>query len=321
MQRATTFTRSNSSLKHSSSIQLPNLVLAGAPKCGTSSLFNWLAAHPEVSGSMPKETFYFMDEDHPLTRPEANYHTHGLDCYQFFPEQSSAKILVEATTHYIYQQTALNFFAACDSQPYLIFILRKPSTRIFSSFSYTQNNLARLDQTISFAHFTDLLLNHKIDQIQENFHGDQSFFVLQHDLLYSQYYDFLIRWAERFSPNRFKIILFEQLKTDPKAVVTSIAQDLGIDTNFYSSFNFQQKNQTLTIRNTWLHRSLRQFAPSLPSTKLKTSLKSLYFHLQRQPIPTKSANYEALERLDRYFEPYNQKLEQEFNLDLSAWRK
>jgi len=41
----------------------PNLVIAGAPKSGTSSLFFWLAAHPEVCGSQKKETYFLADKD------------------------------------------------------------------------------------------------------------------------------------------------------------------------------------------------------------------------------------------------------------------
>ena len=31
-------------------MKLPNLIIAGVPKAGTSSLFRWLASHPEVYG-------------------------------------------------------------------------------------------------------------------------------------------------------------------------------------------------------------------------------------------------------------------------------
>ncbi|MGL6342534.1 MAG: sulfotransferase, partial [Waterburya sp.] len=67
-------------------MKLPNLIIAGAPKAGSSSLFHWIAAHPEVYGAPCKETFYFIDRDSSLFRPEANYNLHGLDLYEsFFP--------------------------------------------------------------------------------------------------------------------------------------------------------------------------------------------------------------------------------------------
>ena len=45
---------------------LPNVVIAGAPKCGTTSLFAWLADHPDVCGSNVKEARYFLDPGDPL---------------------------------------------------------------------------------------------------------------------------------------------------------------------------------------------------------------------------------------------------------------
>ena len=41
----------------------PNLVIAGAPRCGTSSLFRWLADHPNVCTSAATETRYLLDAD------------------------------------------------------------------------------------------------------------------------------------------------------------------------------------------------------------------------------------------------------------------
>jgi hypothetical protein len=63
---------------------LPNLIIGGAPKCGTSSLFQWLADHPEVCGSRVKEIFYLMDRDHPLLKAESNFHNHGLCGYESY---------------------------------------------------------------------------------------------------------------------------------------------------------------------------------------------------------------------------------------------
>jgi hypothetical protein len=38
---------------------LPDFLIIGAMKCGTTSLFNYLCSHPRIIGSVPKEIFYF----------------------------------------------------------------------------------------------------------------------------------------------------------------------------------------------------------------------------------------------------------------------
>ena len=59
---------------------LPNVIIAGAPKCGTSSLYFWLSAHPEVKASMVKETFFFADEVNRFNK-NANIIEHSLADY------------------------------------------------------------------------------------------------------------------------------------------------------------------------------------------------------------------------------------------------
>lgn len=302
-------------------MRLPNVILAGVPKCGTSSLFSWLVAHPEVCGSSPKETFYFMDANNPLLNSTANYHHYGLDRYASFFQDCSpqAKILLEATTHYIYQETALDFFAACQPQPYIVFVLRKPSEQIFSSFSYTQNNLARLEKDISFGQFADLLLQGKVEQLEDRCHSKQSFFVLKNQLLYGRYYDFIARWVERFPPDRLRILLFEQMKTDPRATLRCLARDLGIDPDFYNRFDFQKKNKTVAIKNSFIHRKLLKVAPYLPAGAFKAALKSFYFSMQLKNSSAPSPDPKSLRRLDDYFVPYNRQLAQVFDLNLDCW--
>src|ERR687898_136777 len=41
---------------------LPNLVVLGAQKCGTSGLHFYLDLHPEIAMSMPKELNFFIEE-------------------------------------------------------------------------------------------------------------------------------------------------------------------------------------------------------------------------------------------------------------------
>ena len=45
---------------------VPNLMIAGAPKCGTTSLHHYLADHPSVCASIEQESRFLMDEAYPL---------------------------------------------------------------------------------------------------------------------------------------------------------------------------------------------------------------------------------------------------------------
>lgn len=69
---------------------LPNLIVIGAQKCGTSVLHYYLSLHPEVSMSKPKELNFFIEE--------RNW-SRGLDWYRghFDPE---ARVRGEASPNY-----------------------------------------------------------------------------------------------------------------------------------------------------------------------------------------------------------------------------
>jgi Sulfotransferase domain len=302
-------------------MRLPNLIVAGTSKAGSSSLFYWLEAHPEVYGAASKETFYFMDSDSTLFKPEASYHLHGLDGYQaFFPNcPEEAKIVVEATPHYIYQKTALDFFASCDPQPHIIFLLRKPSKRIFSDFSFTQNYLGYLDSRLTFNRVTDLLLNDGRDRLEDLGYSNQDFLKqwLEDQLPNNRYYEVINRWAKHFPPEKIQILLFEKMVANPVETLCSVSERLGIDANFYREFHFEKRTQTMAIKNKLVHQLLLKFAPYLSTSKLRSTLKSMYFKLNSSAV--KPAELESLRRLDDYFRPHNQLLAEAFNLNLDCW--
>src|SRR5437870_3389808 len=118
---------------------MANAFIGGAPRCGTSALFHWLRAHPDVCAAQPKEPFYFLDAGHPFL-PRVSYHSHGFAGYvRYFAHWSRAtppRVVCEASTHYLYSETALDVLTHADPVPRVLFVLRRPAQRVYSSFQY-----------------------------------------------------------------------------------------------------------------------------------------------------------------------------------------
>ena len=304
-------------------MRLPNLVIIGAPKAGTSSFFRWLSDHPQASGSSVKETFYLMDPGHPLLNPKTNYHSGGLSGYETFFTAAGIQheIVFEATTHYLYQDTALQVLREITPRPQIVVLLRRPTERVYSSYQYTRNNLAAFKEDLSFSRLLKMIESEPMGEFAERFCNVASGYVLKHDIQYSQYIDYLSKWIVSFGRENVHIFLFEELSRSPGSLMRSFARRVGIDPSFYNHYDFERRNETLPIRNHVQHRMARKVARLIPAGWQKTFLKWCYLRIQSAP-KTAFTNADAREfaRLKRHFQPYNERLSQEVGVPLEAWQ-
>lgn len=298
---------------------LPNAVLAGAPKCGTSSLFRWLTDHPEVCGSSVKETRFLLDPEDCLFQKDSNVHEHGLGEYERYFDgcaDDRAKVVLEATPAYLYQRTAPAVLSALDPQPELLFVFRRPSERAYSQFRYLQGR-ARIDPRIGFRRFVELV---REESPRVPTHGHANF-----ALAFGKYSDYLPTWLERFPPERFHFFLFEDLRNDPVSFVEAVAARLGLEPSFYDGYAPPTENRSSRVRSAWLHRARRRAGRHVPRRtreRLKAVTAGAYALVNVESSGSRRTSDEAdvLTELDAEFEPYNERLAALTGLDLAAWR-
>ncbi|WP_330203113.1 sulfotransferase domain-containing protein [Cyanobacterium sp. DS4] len=301
-------------------MKLPNLIIGGAPKCATSSIFNWLVDHPDVCGSNPKETFFLMDQDHPLCIPNNNYHDCGLKGYEKYFHNASKNYICDATTHYLYQQTAVKILSELPSIPNVIFVLRKPSQRVYSSYQFTRNNRARLNENLTFSEYVKLIQTKTLEEFRMYCNHMGSSYVLYNDINYSCYVNYLKKWIDVFPSQNLHILLFEDLIQDPRRFMKSLCHKIGIYSDFYDSYSFEHKNKTYRVKNLSLHRQVQNLSRFVPST-FKELARNVYISIQTTQTNSKQKDEDkqTLTELDSYFEPFNRELAKCFNLNLSSW--
>ncbi|WP_420126697.1 sulfotransferase domain-containing protein [Longimicrobium sp.] len=304
-------------------MRLPDLVIAGAPKCGTSSLFRWLAAHPAVRGSSVKETYFLLDRGHPLQDPARNVHDHGLAAYaSFFPDAAGddpSALLLEGTTHYLYQQTAPHVLGGMDRPPHVIFLLREPAERVYSSYRYTRNNLGVLRPGATFRDFLGLGEGGDASALTDPRWGGKVD-IWRNDVGYSRYAEHLARWAEVFPRERMHVFLAENLWRDPRALLRGLAQRVGIDPAFYDDFAFARHNESYAVRSPALHRLARRAGAVLPRGGLRALLRKGYMGVLASGRAERTDDdAAALRELRASYAPHNARLAREWGLDLGAW--
>ena len=297
--------------------ELPlDLALIGVPKAGTSSIFGALEKHPEVRGTRPKETFFFLDEEHPLHGSAgANVQAGGTnalaDLYRDDRRQSQS-VRMEGTTQHVYAQTALRHFRDA-AHVKLVLALREPAARIRSLYRYVAEHQCNLEG-VSFPVYVDQLVAGRMEAIRDHFLNHSAFLALRDALTHSDYGYWLDQWYPALEQGRLYIVLFEAYQSQPEASLKALARWLGIDPSFYDGFRPEHANPTHSNRFRSIHRFVRPRAARLPDTLKPGWLVGLYRRLQAAPPRRDSDEEQAMARLRHHFAPMTERLRQEYGL-------
>ena len=282
---------------------LPNFIIGGVIKGGTTSLNNYLKQHPEVFMSRFKEPRYFAFE------PDNPDHVEGrglrfpirtLEEYAaLFEETTDEKAIGEVSPHYLRSPQAPQLIKVTIPEVRLIFSLRDPVKRAYSSY-WHKVRLGIEERPVEEA-------------LMEN---DQA---VQHGL----YHQSLLNWYSRFGSQQIKIIIFEELVRDPATVYIDICRYLGIDDTFVPDFVVRNKGGTM--KNHGLGRlyerikthPMRQVIDPLIPNRLRQTMITTRDKNLVDPPPMPAA---IAERLHEFYRPDIDALEVLINRDLSAWK-
>lgn len=108
----------------------PNTFIVGAPKCGTTALCSYLAQHPNVFMSDPKEPHYFAHEE----MPRRTHYYNDLQSYlalftKATPEHS---IIAEGSVWYLFSEYGIRKIFDFNPNAKLIVMLRRPDEMVHS---------------------------------------------------------------------------------------------------------------------------------------------------------------------------------------------
>ncbi len=158
---------------------LPNLIVIGAQKCGTSVLHYYLSLHPEVSMSRPKELNFFIEE--------RNW-PRGVDWYrtQF---DADARVRGEASPNYTafpQHQGVPERMASVVPDAKLIYMVRDPIDRIAAHWVHNyakRREKGTLAETLSHPNTSYLQRSRYATQLQQflNHYPRESIMILDQE--------------------------------------------------------------------------------------------------------------------------------------------
>jgi hypothetical protein len=190
---------------------LPNLVIAGAQKSGTTSLHHLLAGHPDVFfPEEPQEIQYFaVEEDF----------ARGLDWYAgLFARWAGERWIGQTSPLYMFQPLVPERMAAVLPDARVVFILRDPVKRAYSHYWHE----------VRYG-FEDHSFEEALELEPERLRGG---FLARRHFSYAargRYAEQLARFAACFPRPSLLVLLHEELQADPKVVLERCAAFLGVD--------------------------------------------------------------------------------------------
>lgn len=284
----------------SSPRRAPNLIMPGIGKCGTSTLHDILVQHPEITGGVEKELRFLVDAEYDPGQPE-NIHSLGLNGWMTrYPDggRGAFRYWLDASPQYQAQAIAREVIAELPDPPRLIFIVRKPSRRLFSVYQYFRHHIGAIPHITSFAQFLDearspenspIACRHLMDNVMAD----------------TRYDEVLERWSGVVPSGHVWLTSLEALSMDRESVLTELAQWLGIDAAPLIGPAPVRSNPTIRVRNHNLMAAGGWLASRLPNAfpirKAKDWGRNL---LIGKVLPTEMAeNAALLAELDREFAP------------------
>ncbi|GGL07950.1 sulfotransferase family protein [Mangrovihabitans endophyticus] len=170
---------------------LPEFLIIGAQRCGTTSLYHYLSAHPDVRAATGKELQYF-----------SLHHRRGLRWYRaHFPVRPPHVRAFEASPYYLFDPDVPARAAAALPQARFVALVRDPVERAYSHYLHAR---ARGFEPLSFADALDA----EPDRMRRGLRREFSYVAR------GRYAEQLRRWHAHVGAERVLVVRTQELTAD-----------------------------------------------------------------------------------------------------------
>jgi Sulfotransferase domain len=295
-----------------------NLFIIGAPKSGTTSLYEYLKQHPDVFMCVPKEPHYFSTDFADLSIVD-NLSEYS-DLFKKCPD--NIRVLGEASAWYLYSKTAIKNIYKYNDNAKIIVVIRNPIEVLKSLHSNYLFNYYE-DQG-SFNDAWNLQEVRKAGEQIPKYCKEPK--LLQYKAVTS-FGTQLQDLYSIFPENQIKCILFDDFIANTQSVYESILEFLDLNTNH--KIDFKKNNSSKSHRIEFINRYLLNPPGGIKFIwkKIKKIFgNEIVKHVDKIILlNTKEANHQNIddESYSGYIDEYDddiKKIELLLGRDLSSWR-
>jgi hypothetical protein len=277
---------------------LPNLIIGGAQKCGTTSLHRLVESHTDVFFPTGKQEIHFFDFKHEYRK--------GIESFaRRFDQWGGQSVVAQTSPLYLYLPEVPPRIHAALPGVKLIFILRSPTDRAYSHYWH------EVRSGWEWCSFEDAL-DREPDRIATGFDGQRHYSYVDR----GRYAQQLSRYAQHFSPNQMLILSQDDLRDDLSNVCRQVETFLGIGGGRFrmDALRSSHHNACRLPRIRAIQRLVRPLRQKMPRLGYLVDR----INLRKKKYPPMSAA--TRRRLTEAFEPDLDELESRWQIDTSNWR-
>ena len=218
---------------------LPDFIIIGESKCGTTSLYNYMIQHPAIKPALTKEINFF---NWSYDKPQNWYSAH-------FPTKLKKKISKnvfkkpfltgEATPLYLFNSQVPKRMFKIIPNVKIITVLRNPIDRAYSHYHDLGVRLGKEKRTFDDAIQSELKILEEKNYVVTDYDGDFTDRLYQY-VTRGIYLDHLKIWMETFPKKQFLILKTEDLENNPSEILSDVFEFLSLPS--YDKVNFEKKH-------------------------------------------------------------------------------
>ena len=218
---------------------LPDFIIIGESKCGTTSLYNYMIQHPAIKPALTKEINFF---NWSYDKPQNWYNAH-------FPTKFKKKfsknvfkkpfLTGEATPLYLFNSQVPKRMFKIIPNVKIIIVLRNPIDRAYSHYHDLGVRLGGEKRTFGDAIRSELKILEEKNYVITDYDGNFTDRLYQY-VVRGIYLDHLKIWMDVYPVKQFLILKTEELEKNPSEILDSVFKFLSIPD--YDKINFEKKH-------------------------------------------------------------------------------
>jgi hypothetical protein len=301
-------------------VSRPSFFLLGATKAGTTSLHYYLAQHPDILMSDPKEPAFFRLE-----------YERGPDWYwkTYFRRYRGQRATGDAAPQNLHLPFVAARIAATAPDARLLVLCRQPVDRAVSAWRHNvrlgveprpfgdavERNLRRLERGDTFEDEASLRRYQEIGAREGNAGLQRGFGFYVEPGHYAEHIE---RYRRLFGAERLLVLFFDDLVSDPAGTTAKATAFLGLAPHRLRDSRAQNEATSAGAARV---NSLMARLPGvrLISPELRARVRALVARAGKRGAPPPPVNQAALRGLAEHYRPHTRRLAELTGRDLTAW--